>query len=173
MSKEGGTFVTHYEELKVETLSGVSLIDITDKVRAVLHKSGCQEGIVTVLSKHSTVSVVIQEFEARFVDDARQFLNRIAPPGYPWLHNDNDFRAAPPGYPGGNEAWRAMRAKEPPNAHSHILAMLLGTSESLPVHDGELMKGTFQNVIVVDADGCAPGGLQKQRTICVQVTGSK
>ena len=61
-------------------------------VDEALKKSGCKEGVVTVLSRHSTVSVIIQEMEGRFVDDARQFLFKLAPPNYPYLHNDLDFR---------------------------------------------------------------------------------
>jgi len=171
--RAGKELVTHYEELSVTTLSGVSLIDITPQVAEVVKKSAAQEGVVTILSKHSTVSVIIQEFEKRFVDDARQFLHQLAPPTLPYLHNDLDFRTGPPGWPGGDEAWRAFRAKEPVNAHSHLLAMVLGTSESVPISGGVMKIGTYQNVIVVDADGCAPGGNQKKRTIAVQVTGSK
>jgi len=169
----GKELVTHYEELSVTTLSGVSLIDITPQVAEVVKKSEAQDGVVTILSKHSTVSVIIQEFEKRFVDDARQFLHQLAPPNKPYLHNDLDFRVGPPGWPGGDEAWRAFRAKEPVNAHSHLLAMVLGTSESVPLSGGAMKIGTYQNIIVVDADGCAPGGNQKKRTIAVQITGSK
>ena len=169
----GKELVTHYEELSVTTLSGVSLIDITPQVAEVVKKSEALDGVVTILSKHSTVSVIIQEFEKRFVDDARQFLHQLAPPNKPYLHNDLDFRVGPPGWPGGDEAWRAFRAKEPVNAHSHLLAMVLGTSESVPLSGGAMKIGTYQNIIVVDADGCAPGGNQKKRTIAVQITGSK
>lgn len=160
------SFVTYYEELSVPTLRGTSLIDITKSVDEILKKSGCKEGVVTVLSRHSTVSVIIQEFEGRFVDDARQFLFKLAPPNYPYLHNDLDFRVGPPDWPGGDSAWRAFRATQPVNAHSHLIAMCLGTSESIPVTKGELRIGTYQNVIVVDADG------PKKRSIAVQVTGT-
>jgi secondary thiamine-phosphate synthase enzyme len=86
------SLVTFYEELSVQTLRGVSLVDITKDVAALLAKSECKEGVVTVLSRHSTVSVTINEFEGRFVDDIRQFLLKLVPPNYPYLHNDLDFR---------------------------------------------------------------------------------
>ena len=165
--------VTHYEELSVTTLSGISLIDITKSVAEVVKRSEAKAGVVTVMSRHSTVGVMIQEMEGRFVDDARQFLHKLAPPSYPYLHNDLDFRFGPPGWPGGDEAWRAFRAKEPVNAHSHLLAMVIGTSESIPINESVMRIGTYQNIIVVDADGCAPGGNPKKRTVCVQITGSK
>ena len=168
-------FVTHYEDLPVKTGRTVSMVDITSEIASIVEKSGCKEGTVTVLAKHSTVGVMLNEFEERFVSDARQWLQRIVPPSYPWLHNDIDFRAGPPGYPGGDDAWREMRMKESPNAHSHIIQFVVGTSEAIPIHEGKMTIGTFQNIIVVDADGpspYAPVGGAKTRTICVQVQGS-
>ncbi len=61
-------------------------------IKNVLKKTECKEGVVTVLSKHSTVSITINEMEGRLVDDTRQFLLKLAPPSYPYLHNDLDFR---------------------------------------------------------------------------------
>ena len=61
-------------------------------------------------------------------------------------------------------------AGEPVNAHSHLIAMLVGTSESIPVDKGEMKIGTYQNIIVVDADGTDG---KKKRSIAVQVMGSK
>jgi len=165
-------FVTHFEQLGVETGRTVSMVDITAEVAAAVEKCGCVEGTVTVLAKHSTVGVMLNEFEERFVSDARQWLLKIAPPSYPWLHNDIDFRAGPPGYPGGDDAWRAMRMKEPPNAHSHVIQFVVGTTEAIPIHEGKMTIGTFQNIIVVDADGPTGDlGSPKTRTICVQVQG--
>jgi len=172
MSAVSMAFVTQYEQMSVETGRTVSMVDITKEVAAVVEKSGCVEGTVTVLAKHSTVGVMLNEFEERFVSDARQWLQRIVPPSYPWLHNDIDFRAGPPGYEGGDDAWRAMRMQEPPNAHSHIIQFVVGTSEAIPIHEGKMTIGTFQNIIVVDADGPAGNlGSPKSRTICVQVQG--
>ena len=168
-------FVTLFESLSVKTGRTVSMVDITSEVADVVARSGCKEGTVTVLAKHSTVGVMLNEFEERFVSDARQWLQRVVPPDYPWLHNDIDYRAGPPGYPGGNDAWREMRMKESPNAHSHIIQFVVGTSEAIPIHEGKMTIGTFQNIIVVDADGpspFAPVGGPKSRTICVQVQGS-
>ena len=85
-------FVTRFEQLAVKTGRTVSLVDITSEVVEVVEKSGCKEGTVTVLAKHSTVGVMLNEFEERFVSDARQWLLRLAPPSDPWLHNDIDFR---------------------------------------------------------------------------------
>lgn len=112
MSDSAPVPVTLHRELSVQTLRGISILDITSgkwsiqyvithssltkiDVNECLKLSGCQEGVVTVLSRHSTVSVTINEFESRFVDDMRQFLLNLAPPHYPYLHNDLDFRYIP------------------------------------------------------------------------------
>ena len=164
------SLVTHYEEMSVPTKRGLSLIDITKEVSEIIKKTSVTEGVVTVLSRHSTVSVFINEMEPRLVDDYRQFLLKLCPPEYPWLHNDLDERSGPPNWPGGDEAWRNFRAGEPYNAHSHIIAMLAGTSESIPIHKGEMKIGTYQNIIVLDADGTNG---TKRRSIAVQITGTR
>lgn len=48
-------FVTHFEELAVPTGRGVSMVDITPEIKAIVAKSGCKEGVATIISKHSTV----------------------------------------------------------------------------------------------------------------------
>ena len=165
-------FVTHYEELKVDTGRGVSMVDLTATLKDVVAKTGVTEGVATVLSKHSTVGVMINEWEPRFVDDARHFLLGLAPREGHYLHNDLDYRVGPPDWPGGDEAWRAFRQTEPVNAHSHLIQFVVGTTESIPIHEGALAIGTYQNVIAVDADGpVGTLGSPKTRTIVVQVQG--
>ncbi len=161
-------FITHFEEIKVPTGKGISLVDITNDIKNIVSKQQVKEGTVTVLSKHSTVSITINEMEPRLVDDTRQFLMKLAPAAYPYLHNDLEFRKGPENWPGGDDAWRQFRANEPVNAHSHLLAILLGTSETIPIHKGELQIGTYQNIIVIELDGT-----KKTRTIAVQITGSQ
>ena len=163
-----GEFATHFTTISVPCGRGISLRDITKDVKAIVDSQNIKEGVVTVLSKHSTVSVCIQEFEPRFVDDARQFLLKLVPPDYPYLHNDLEFRVGPDDWPGGDEAWRDFRRTQPVNAHSHLIQMLVGTSESIPISKGDMQIGTYQNIIVVDADG-----VDKSRTICVQIMGTK
>lgn len=166
-STMSAAFITHFEEIKVPTGKGISLVDITNDIKNIVSKQQIKEGTVTVLSKHSTVSITINEMEPRLVDDTRQFLMKLAPAAYPYLHNDLEFRKGPENWPGGDEAWRQFRANEPVNAHSHLLAILLGTSETIPINKGELQIGTYQNIIVIELDGT-----KKTRTIAVQITGS-
>ena len=68
------SLITHYEEISVPTGRNINLQDITSKVDDVVQKTKVKEGVVTVLSKHSTVSVVIQEFEQRQRSESRRSL---------------------------------------------------------------------------------------------------
>lgn len=160
-------FMTHYEEMQLSTDNGMSVFDITPQIEEIVAKSGCQEGTVTVLSKHSTLSISINEMEGRLVDDIRQYFLTLAPPHLPYLHNDLDYRVGPEDWPGGDEAWRAFRRTQPVNTHSHLIAMMLGTSECIPISGGVMKKGKYQSILAVDMDG------PKSRGIAVQVTGGK
>ena len=159
-----GSAVAAFEELIVPTNKGIFFVDISADIRRIVKESGITEGTVTVLSRHTTTSITINEMEGRLVDDSRQFLLKLAPSDYPYLHNDLHLRKGPPGWPGGDEAWRQQ---EPVNAHSHLLNMLLGSSESIPVHKGEIQIGKWQSVILVELDG------PRDRSVSVSVHGIK
>jgi hypothetical protein len=90
-------FVSHYEELSVPTLQGIHLTDITSLIQSIVDTSGMTEGQVAVLSRHTTTAITINEMEGRLVDDVRQYLWQLAPPAFPYLHNDLHLRSGPPG----------------------------------------------------------------------------
>lgn len=142
---------THHHVIELETGPGVSLTDITGRLRDAVAASGVVDGAVIVTSRHTTTALMINENEARLVDDVRQFLARLAPADAPYLHNDIHLRDCP--------------QDEPENAHSHLIAMLLGSSETVPVVGGALALGTYQSVMLADLDGPRP------RTVNVQVMG--
>jgi len=159
-----GIAVSGYEELAIKTLKGIHLTDITKDVKRIVAETGIVEGTVTILSRHTTTCVTINEMEGRLVDDIRQYFLKLVPPDYPYLHNDLHLRKGPVDWPGGDDAWREQ---EPINCHSHLISMILGTSESIPVSNGQLKIGTWQSIIVVECDG------PRTRNISVQVTGIK
>ena len=61
--------------------------------------------------------------------------------------------------------WQEWADQEPINAHSHLLSIMTGNSESIPVVDGQLMLGKWQSVLLVDLDG------PRTRSIALQFTG--
>ena len=79
--------VTKYEDLQVATLKGIHFSDITPQLRKLISDSGVREGVITVISRHTTAAITINEMEARLVDDTRQFLLKLVPAAYPYLHN--------------------------------------------------------------------------------------
>ncbi len=130
---------------------GISLHNILSDIRETVAESGIRNGFVTVTSQHTTTAIVINEDEARLREDVKRFLTRLIPPGEHYLHNDIAQRDCPP--------------DEPENAHSHLAAMLLGSSEVVPLVDGALGLGQYQSVLLIELDG------PRRRTVRVQVVG--
>ncbi|GBF87527.1 secondary thiamine-phosphate synthase enzyme [Raphidocelis subcapitata] len=155
--------VFHYTEIELQTGPGISVHNIMPQLRAEVARLGVAEGFVNVLSRHTTTAVCINEYETRLLDDIRQFLRRLAPPTDPYLHNDLHLREAPEGWPGGWEAWAQQ---EPENAHSHLLSLMLGNSETVPISGGELKTGVWQSVMLVELDG------PRKRSVGVQIVGT-
>ena len=125
--------------LEFETGDGISLHDLMPGIRETISESGIRNGFVTVTSQHTTTAIAINEYEERLLEDIRVFLTRLVPPHEKYLHNDIALRDCPP--------------DEPENAHSHLAAMLLGSSEVIALAEGELVLGQYQSVILYELDG--------------------
>jgi secondary thiamine-phosphate synthase enzyme len=111
----------------VSTDARLDVVDVTDRVAAAVDEDG--DGTATVFVDHTTAGVVINEAEPRLLDDVRTFLADLVP-DEGWNHDELDG-----------------------NADSHLRALLLGPSETIPVVDGELSLGRWQSVLVVECDG--------------------
>ena len=107
-----------------------------------------------VFVRHTTAAVRIQENEPLLLDDLRRFLASLAPADADYGHNDFRVRT------------HHMHPDERPNGHSHCLQLLLGSSESVPISDGELALGAWQRLFLVELDGPRP-----QREVLLQVVG--
>jgi len=137
--------------IDVETGEGVTIHNLMPAIREAINNAGIKNGFVTVTSQHTTTAIAINEHEERLLDDIRVFLERLAPPGDKYLHNDIALRDCPP--------------DEPENAHSHLVGMLLGSSEVIALSDGELVLGQYQSVMLYELDG------PRTRKVNVQVIG--
>jgi thiamine phosphate synthase YjbQ (UPF0047 family) len=164
----------------------ISTRDLTPTLKKLILQSGISHGTLTVLSRHTTTSIVINEHESRLAQDVAKHLLHLAPidersahplrrEGVRYLHNDIDQRpdsaeefqrCLDNGYdvrdPDILQQWRDQ---EPINAHSHLLSMLLGSSESIPIVNGTLVIGQWQSVLLVDLDG------PRTRTVGVNLVG--
>lgn len=137
--------------IELETGAGISLRNLMARLKEVVARSGIRNGFVTVTSQHTTTAIVINEDEARLHEDVKDFLSRLIPPHDRYLHNDIAQRDCPP--------------DEPENAHSHLAAMLLGSSEVIPLVDGAPGLGQYQSVLLIELDG------PRRRRVRVQVVG--
>ena len=123
------------------------------EIKQAVAKSGIHNGFVTVTSQHTTTAIAINENEERLLEDVKAFLTRLIPPDAGYLHNDIALRDCP--------------EDEPENAHSHLAAMLLGSSEVIALVDGDLVLGQYQSVMLYELDG------PRRRKVSVQVYGDE
>ncbi|SEN20957.1 secondary thiamine-phosphate synthase enzyme YjbQ [Nitrosomonas marina] len=137
--------------IELQTGQGISLHDLMPELRQSVTQSGIQNGFITVTSQHTTTAIAINENEARLIEDIKSFLTRLIPPGDRYLHNDIALRDCPP--------------DEPENAHSHLAAMLLGSSEVITLANGGLVLGQYQSVMLYELDG------PRMRKVSVQIYG--
>jgi len=143
VTKGGAMVYTGYVELS--TRGHADMHDLTPKVEQILTDCEVQIGTVTVFTPSSTSAITTIEFESGALEDLRRALDEIAPPNRDYQHN--------------------LRWGDG-NGHAHLRSALLGTSLTVPVVDGRLILGTWQQILFIDFD-VRP----RQRRLVVQVVG--
>lgn len=141
------------ELLEIETEPGICICNVTPHIEQLLAKTSIHHGQVLIFSRHTTTALAINENEERLLEDIKVYLRKLVPESDRYLHNDLHLRDVPD--------------DEPMNAHSHLMAMTLSTSEIIPVVDGKLALGTWQSVLFFDLDG------PRKRTLFVQISGER
>jgi len=139
--------------LEIETESGITICNVTPHIEKLLAQTSIHNGQLLIFSRHTTTALAINENEQRLLEDIKVYLRKLAPDSDRYLHNDLHLRDVPD--------------NEPMNAHSHLMAMTLSTSEVIPIVDGKLALGTWQSVLFFDLDG------PRKRTLFVQITGER
>lgn len=139
------------EELSYATNGSGQFIDLTDDVAAVVRRSGIRHGVVHVYSHHTTAAIRINENEPLLLSDFQRLLERLAPVGG-YAHDDLERRVGVP-------------PDERKNGHAHSRHLLLASSETVPLEDGQLVLGAWQRLFLVEL--CSP----RQRRVSVQVIG--
>jgi secondary thiamine-phosphate synthase enzyme len=127
--------------LDLATSEPIQFIDLTDRINRHLSDNGVENGTVTVFSRHTTAAIKINEAEELLLEDFKQMLRELIPAERDYNHNDMSRRRPP------------IAPDERPNAHSHLMHLLLSTSETIPVIDGRLALGIWQRVFMVELDG--------------------
>jgi secondary thiamine-phosphate synthase enzyme len=137
--------LTHQQQIHIETSGHRDMHNITSQVADVVAASGISTGIVHVFNVGSTGSVGMVEYEPGLEGDVPDLLDRLIPPSRDYGHE---------------QAWHDG------NGHSHLQATLLGPALTVPVTEGRLHLGTWQQIFHLECD-IKP----RNRTLVVTVSG--
>jgi len=143
-----GPLAIHVETVVFDSTDRVELVDLTERVIALVRHSGIAHGLVSVWSLHTTCAVFINENQGALHADIKTFLEEIVDRHGRWLHNDPDHSDC-----------------DRNNADAHLRAMLLGHSLTVQLSGGELVLGQWQRIIAAELDG------PRSRSVRVQVQG--
>ncbi len=133
--------------LEVATRGGSHVVDLTGSVRKLVRGSVIADGLVNVCVVGSTEGITTTEFEPGLATrDLAEAFERLAPRDGEYLHE---------------QTWRDD------NGHSHVCASILGPSITVPLSVGELVLGTWQQIVLIDFDT-----RPRQRTIVITLIGA-
>ena len=133
------------ETISLQTEGFCHLIDITPVTQDKVRESGMTQGMAVVFVPGSTGAVLTMEFEDGLVQDFERLMEQLAPQDSTYEHD---------------------RRWGDGNGFSHLRAALMGASAVVPVVNGRLALGTWQQLLFVDFDN-----RKRQRTIIVQLLG--
>jgi len=132
-------------EIELSTDGDGHTIDITAAAREAVREAGISNGLLSVFVPGSTAAVTTMEYEPGGVEDLAAALERLVPATGDYEHN---------------------RLNHDTNSHAHIRAAIVGPSETIPVREGRLTLGTWQQLVLIDFDD-----RPRRRTLVVQVLG--
>jgi secondary thiamine-phosphate synthase enzyme len=139
--------IIYNASIKLRTKGFSDCTDITPDLEKFLAESRVRDGLLTVIISGSTGAVTTIEYESGAVSDLKQALDRIAPMDIEYAHN--------------------LRWGDG-NGFSHVRAALMKPSLSIPIVDGKLCLGTWQQVVFLDFDNRS-----RTRSLVVQIMGSE
>lgn len=131
--------------IDISTQGFTDIVDVTPQVEAIVAKSGIQDGQVTVFISGSTAGVTSIEYESGLLKDLPEALEKVAPMKGPYHHD---------------ATWGDG------NGYAHVRAALIGSSLTVPVVEGRMILGTWQQIVVMDFDN-----RPRSRQIVVQLLG--
>jgi secondary thiamine-phosphate synthase enzyme len=137
--------MSYQKPISITTKGYGDMHDLTEQVAAIVTSSGIRTGMVSVFNVGSTAAVGTIEFEPGLQHDLPNLLDKLIPPSRDYGHE---------------QAWHDG------NGHSHLQATLLGPSLTVPITNGKLVLGTWQQIFHLE---CDVNG--RQRTVVVTVAG--
>lgn len=139
--------IKSYEITKNSATDETDIFDLTADIQKLLEKSKIKNGIVTVFTPGSTAAVTTIEFERGVLEDLKRAIEKLAPRGHRYAHD---------------AAWGDG------NGHAHVRSALVGPSCSIPISEGNLMLGTWQQVVLLDFDN-----RPRRRRVVIQIMGEQ
>jgi secondary thiamine-phosphate synthase enzyme len=130
-------------ELRFSTRGDTDVVDITAEVQRAIEEAGVDEAQALAFVRGSTAAISTMELEPGGVHDLQTMLERLIPARGEYEHN---------------------RLNHDSNSHAHQRATVVGPSETVPVLDGRLAIGTWQQLVLIDFDD-----RPRERTVVVQV----
>ena len=138
--------LSHGTLLSLKTDDRLQIVDLTPRIEARVRSGPVRDGIALVMSMHTTLALMVNEWQEALLSDIKEMLGNVVPADRQYHHND----------PRQSDCDRK-------NAHSHLQATLLGHSLSFGVIDGKLSLGQFQAIIGAELDG------PRERQVSVQI----
>ncbi len=137
--------MVHQEYISLPTTGHGDMHDLTEQISQIIQKAGIQTGMVNVFNVGSTGAIGAIEFEPGLQRDLPELLNKLIPPSRDYGHE---------------QTWHDG------NGHSHLQATWLGPSLTIPIAQGKLVLGTWQQIFHLECD--VKG---RQRKVMVTVYG--
>jgi len=137
------------EKLEIQSRKGKELIDLTPDVERVVEESGVKEGLVTVLTMHTSSGIIVTEGLPCLEMDVLNHLDKLAPDQGNYYHN----------------RYLAIDGRLGFNAGAHLRSIIGGIQVSFPIHEGQIVKGSRQRIYFAEYDG------PLSRLCCIQVMG--
>ena len=145
-----GQFCTYVEELTIHTQERYQILCITEEVERIVKESNVVDGLVLVNPMHITASCYVNDLERGLHQDIMEWLEKVAP------YHGKDGRNGP--------EYQHHRTGED-NGDAHLKRQLLGQQVTMPVQDGRLHLGTWEQIHYAEFDG------QRPKRILVKVIG--
>ncbi len=140
------------KKVEFETKKQFELVDITENVKSALKDSAVKNGSVLVYCPHTTAAIRINNNEALLQQDILKMMYRLVPVDTNYAHDVFEIR-------------ENVSVGERSNGHAHPKAFLLGSSETIPVQNGEMLLGKSQSIFFAELDG------SRRRSYVIQITG--
>ena len=116
--------------LTFSTNEKYQLVDLTESIEKIVSESGIEKGLCLVHASHATAAIICNEHESGLIHDILRKVKDLFPPSAGYLHDRIDD-----------------------NASGHVASALIGASRTFPVDDGRLVRGTWQNIFLLELDG--------------------